>query len=111
MEIIKELLSNRIDFIQALRAAPAPLPKAKVPTIHIAASPISSLPPIPSPPAPVIATSPAAQPTISSAKPIGMISQKSSSSKLWKWLFAAALIGGSLYLIHRYNKKRKEESR
>ena len=83
-----------------------------MPNTHITASPISSLPPIPSPPAPVIAMPPVvAQSTVSAAKPIGMISQKSSSSKLWKWLFAAALIGGSLYLIHRYNKKRKEESR
>jgi hypothetical protein len=112
MEIMKDLFSDRIDYIQALRAAPYPLTKAKVPNTHITASPISSLPQIPSPPAPVIAMPPVvAQTTVSAAKPIGMISQKSSSGNLLKGLLLLTAIGVGVYLIRRYNKKRKEESR
>jgi hypothetical protein len=103
MEIIKELLSDRIDYIQALRGAPAPLPKVK------GLGTPNPGPSIPMPTAPTPSASPQVPQTASVQTATNP--EVASSGKLWKALLILGAIGLGVYLIHRSYKKRKEESR
>ena len=95
MEVIKEILSDKVDYLNALRNAPQ-VQAAPPPIKEIAETVIHP---------PVITEIPAPPPVITSVAPI-VVSKK--GIKLWHVLLGAAVLG---LIIHFRNKRKKEKER
>ena len=107
MEIIRQLLSERHDYLQALRSAP---PATKLPLSSVTPATF----PVPIPPASVqiqpVAAPPVpapSQPGGSSVKPKSNISTRT----LLKWIAGIAILAGIIYYIRRVEKKEEEKPR
>jgi hypothetical protein len=95
MEVIKEILSDKVDYLNALRNAPE-VPVAPPPVIEIAETVIQT---------PVITEMPAPPPVNASATPMAVPKK---GIKLWHVLLGAAALGVFFYLINE-RKKQKEQ--
>lgn len=104
MEIIKEIFSTRLDYIQALRNAPAPLGKTGVNSgMSSTSNSFNSM------------TSAAAGASISTTllsngESISSVSS-GSSGHILKWVLLGCLVLGAIYLFQKAAEKKKEEER
>ena len=97
MEVIKEILSDKVDYLNALRNAPQ-VQAAPPPIIEIAETVIHP---------PVITEMPAPPPVITSVAPI-VVSKK--GIKLWHILLGAAALGVFFYLRNERKKQKEQEN-
>jgi hypothetical protein len=107
MEIMKEIISNRLDYLQALRNAPAPVNKLSGQTgkVVIPAS-INSISPH------TLSTSVPSTPTaLQSTGHVVSPIPKTRSLSFLKYFLIVSLIGGSIILIYNYSKQKDEENK
>jgi len=97
MEVIKEILSDKVDYLNALRNAPE-LPVAPPPVIEIAETVIQT---------PVIAEMPAPPPVNASVTPIAVPKK---GIKLLHVLLSVAALGVIFYLINKRKKQKEQEN-
>ncbi len=92
MEVIKEILSDKVDYLNALKNAPE-VPMAPPPVIKVVESVIHTpiIPEIPPPP-PVIA-----------------MPQSKKGFTIWHLLGGVAVVGVAAYLINKHIDKKKKE--
>jgi uncharacterized membrane protein len=127
MEVVKQLLSDRHDYLLALRNAPAPIPKKTSGAPLTASAPSAPAPQQLGPfaaiapqPATTAGTSPAPQGAPMSAQPVALpplprrpneSSLRNSSGNGWKWVLTIGILAGFIYLVRRYQKKQEEEKK
>jgi hypothetical protein len=96
MEVIKEILSDNLDYLNALRNAPE-LPVTPPPVIEIPETVIHK---------PVITEMPAPPPVTVNLAPIPV---KKKGIKLWHVLVGAAFLGLFFYLRNKRKKQKEQE--
>jgi hypothetical protein len=96
MEILKELLSDKVDYLNALRNAPE-LSVTPPPVIEIPETVIHT---------PVITEMPAPSPVTVNLAPIPV---KKKGIKLWHVLVGAAVLGLFFYLRNKRKKQKEQE--
>ena len=97
MEIVKEILSDKVDYLNALRNAPV-VPVAPPPVIEIAETVIQT---------PVLTEIQAPTPINTSATPMA-VSKK--GIKLLHVLVGAAALGVIFYLINKHKKQKEQDN-
>ncbi len=97
MEVIKEILSDKVDYLNALRNAPQ-VQAAPPPIIEIAETVIHPT---------IITEMPEPPPVIISVAPI-VVSKK--GIKLWHILLGAAALGVFFYLRNKRKKQKEQEN-
>ena len=97
MEVIKEILSDKVDYLNALRNAPQ-VQAAPPPIIEIAETVIHPT---------IITEMPEPPPVITSVAPI-VVSKK--GIKLWHILLGAAALGVFFYLRNKRKKQKEQEN-
>lgn len=97
MEVIKEILSDKVDYLNALRNAPQ-VQAAPPPIIEIAETVIHPT---------IITEMPEPPPVITSVAPI-VVSKK--GIKLWHILLGAAALGVFFYLRNERKKQKEQEN-
>jgi len=92
MEIVKEILSDKVDYLNALRNA-SQLPVVPPPIIEVVESVIHTpvVPEIPPPP------------------PVSAVPQSKKGFTIWHLLGGMAVLGVAAYLINKHIDKKKKE--
>jgi hypothetical protein len=92
MEIVKEILSDKVDYLNALRNAPQ-LPAAPPPIIEVFESVVHApiIPEIPPPP------------------PVSAVPKPKKGFIIWHLLGGVAVVGVAAYLINKHIDKKKKE--
>lgn len=92
MEVIKEILSDKVDYLNALKNAPE-VPIAPPPVIEVVESAIHT---------PII-------PEISPPPPVIAVPQSKKGFTIWHLLWGIAVVGVAVYAIKKFNAKKEKE--
>ena len=97
MEIVKEILSDKVDYLNALRNAPK-VPVAPAPVIEIVETVIHT---------PVVTEIPATPPLNTNVLPA--LPKPKKGFTIWHLLGGLALLGITVYAIKKYKEKNKKK--
>lgn len=114
MEVVKQLYSNRPDYLQVLRNAPAPIKTntsgaALVSTgqsVVTQQALVKMVPPTPAAPQLTNLISKPVTPVVSNTNATQL-----SSKSGWKWLLIFGVLTTGCYLFYRYHKKKEQENK